>query len=294
MMTPRLERYLAPARLRAQIWRLILGGAIVAALSVTGFAAIFGLLWLLLGAERASHIAIEMSRADTPRGVFLLLSGFAGMALGPVAAVRLVHRRRAITLFGPPAQVHRDFLVAAAVVAAINAVALSIWTLIFDVVPNLQFGTWLVLLIPGLAGLALQTGAEELVFRGYLLQQLAARFRSPLVWMGLPGLVFGLAHYDPATNGPNTWLVVGATFLFALLVADLTRITGSIGAAWGFHFANNVMAILVLSLDGTITGLSLWRTPYGAGDGTLLPGLLAMDTAIMLLAWAILRRVLQR
>ncbi len=294
MMTPRLERYVAPARTRPQIWRLILGAVVVAVLSMAGFAAIFGLLWLLFGAEGARHIAIEMSRADTPRGVFLLLSGFAGMALGPVVAVRLVHRRRAITLFGPPVQAQRDFLVAAAVVAGVNAVALTGWSLIFDAVANLQFATWLVLLLPGLAGLALQTGAEELVFRGYLLQQLAARFRSPLVWMGLPSLVFGLAHYDPATNGPNTWLVVGATFLFALLAADLTRVTGSIGAAWGFHFANNVMAILVLSLDGTITGLSLWRTPYGAGDSTLLPGLLAMDAAVMLLAWAILRRVLQR
>ncbi len=52
----------------------------------------------------------------------------------------------------------------------------------------------------------IQTGAEELVFRGYLQQQLAARFASPLIWMVLPALIFGAVHYDPATAGPNVWL----------------------------------------------------------------------------------------
>jgi uncharacterized protein len=49
---------------------------------------------------------------------------------------------------------------------------------------------------------------------------------------------------------------VGAAATFGLIAADLTARTGSIGAAWGFHFANNTMAITILATDGTITGLS--------------------------------------
>jgi membrane protease YdiL (CAAX protease family) len=38
-----------------------------------------------------------------------------------------------------------------------------------------------------------QAASEELVFRGYLPQQLAARGDSPLVWGFLPSFVFRLA-----------------------------------------------------------------------------------------------------
>ena len=60
-------------------------------------------------------------------------------------------------------------------------------------------GEWLIGLIPALALILMQVAAEEVAFRGYLLQQLRARFRSPLVWAVLPALVFGALHFDPAT-----------------------------------------------------------------------------------------------
>ncbi|MFV2003423.1 MAG: cation transporter, partial [Paracoccaceae bacterium] len=175
-----------------------------------------------------------------------------------------------------------------------SALFLLIWSLVFDPVPNLGMKQWLALLPLALVGIALQSGAEELVFRSYLLQQLAARFRSPLIWMIAPGLIFALFHYDPRSMGQNTWLVIAAAGVFALVASDLTRLTGSIGAAWGFHFANNVVAIAIIAIDGTIPGLALYLTPYSADDTALLPMLISGDIALMLLAWLILRRTLPR
>jgi len=114
------------------------------------------------------------------------------------------------------------------------------------------------------------------------------------VWMLVPALLFGAAHFDPATNGGNALIIVGATALFGVLAADLVRVSGSLGAAWGFHFANNVMAILVISANGTITGLSLFTTPYAASDTVALPVQVSLDLATMILAWAVLRRVVRR
>ena len=49
------------------------------------------------------------------------------------------------------------------------------------------------MLLPlGIAGLFCQVFAEEVAFRGYLQTQLAARFTSPVIWMSLPALGFGL------------------------------------------------------------------------------------------------------
>ena len=42
--------------------------------------------------------------------------------------------------------------------------------------------------------------AEEALFRGYLLQQLAVRNPSPLIWMVLPALVFAALHIDPGAG----------------------------------------------------------------------------------------------
>ena len=72
----------------------------------------------------------------------------------------------------------------------------------------MEFGLWLSFLPLAMAGILLQTGAEELLFRGYLQQQFAARFKSAGPWLILPSVLFGLAHYDPSADVEIRWLIV--------------------------------------------------------------------------------------
>ena len=188
----------------------------------------------------------------------------------------------------------RHFAVAAGAVAAVLGLSLLVWAIWFDAVPNLAPGAWLTALPLALLGVAVQTGAEEVVFRGYMLQQLAARFRHPAIWAGVPALIFGAVHFDPLTSGANAWPVVASALLFGLLAADLTARTGSLGAAWGFHFANNAVALLVVATNGTLTGLALWVTPYRADNADELFWLIPIDMALMLVGWWIIRRLLSR
>ena len=235
---------------------------------------------------------MEFSTIPTNR-IFLFLATFIGMAFGAVFAARLLHNRSPMTLLGRPAWVLRDFAISCITVIAVFAVGILIWSFWFDAKANLEFRYWLWLAPFGLLGLLIQTGTEELVFRGYIQQQLAARFTSPIAWMILPSLLFGLAHYDPVTLGDNWWIVIAATALFGMAAADLTAKTGSLGAAWGFHFVNNIVAIMILATDGPLTGLALNVTPYGA-DAPILKYLMIADMASVILAWGILRRILQR
>ncbi len=294
MMTPHFRRYIAPARARAQVWRLLLGAALVTATYLLGIAVIFALVALFSGPQYMLSWAMTMSSASTPAGMFMLFASFVGAALGPMLAVRWIHRRKIATLFGPRVRVLRDFAIAAVTVLVIYGALLALWSLKFDAVPNIQPARWLVLLPFALLGVLLQTGAEELVFRAYLPQQLAARFQSPWIWMVLPAIAFAALHYDRESSGSNTFMVIAAAGLFALIATDLTRRTGSIGAAWGFHFANNVLAIVFIATDGSITGLALYVTPYQASDTAVLPMLMLGDVAVMALAWLTLRRLLQR
>ncbi|MBM9593208.1 CPBP family intramembrane glutamic endopeptidase [Roseitranquillus sediminis] len=294
MHRPAFEAFVAPARRQPQLWRLLLGFVAMLAVYALSLAGFFGGLAFLHGRERALELASRLVEPDAPALALLLLATFAGMAAAPVVVARVLHGRGAGTLFGRAPRVLRDFVGAAAVVFAFYGLMIGLWALLHDARPNLAPERWLALLPLTVLGLIVQTGAEELIFRGYLTQQLAARFRTPLAWMLLPALLFGVAHYDPTVSGATALILIGGATLFGLAAADLTAVTGSLGAAWGFHFANNFVAIALLATEGTITGLSLYTTPYGIDTGGPVVWLLVADLALIVLAWALCRTVLRR
>lgn len=290
MWTTAFDRFVAPARAAPQLWRLVAGVVVVALVWMAGVAAILGGVLAVYGEAALMALLEAFAQTDTPVAVLLLLATFAGMFAGPLLAVRWLHRRRGRSLFGPG--LWRGFAAGAGIAAALIALAALVLPLPVDLVRNLPTAQFLGLLPLALAGLLLQTGAEEVLFRGYLQGQLAARFRSPLVWMALPALAFGALHYDPASAGGNAGWVVASATLFGLIAADLTRVTGSIGAGWGLHFANNASAILVVSVDGSLSGLSLWTIPMPMST---LPGIvIAQDMVFTVIVWASIRLWLAR
>lgn len=280
--------FVAPARERAALWRLGAGLLLVTAIYFLGFGVIYLILVAVAGFEGADAWMGRMANAETPTATLLVLSTFIGMALGPMLAARALHRRPLASLFGPRGRVLRHFAIAAAICAVLNGLTALIPSGIVPVA-NLPAGLWAAFLPLALVSILVQTGAEEILFRGYIQTQLAARFTSPLVWMVLPSALFAILHYQPQIMGENAWLVVGAVFLFALCAADLTARTGTIGAAWGFHFANNAVAILFLSLDGPLSGLALYTVPMEAVPAADLRPMLASGMGVTLAIWLLIR-----
>lgn len=294
-MTPAFDRFVEPARKRPQIWRFVLGLLLAIAIYVIWTVSVIAGAYFLLG-DGADPVlwAQSLVEADEPEGTLVLLLTFVGMALGPMVAARLLHGRAARTLFGPRVRTFRDFTIAAGIVFVVMGLALGLWALEYDAVVNLPLSVWAMLLPLTLLGLVVQTGAEEVLFRGYMQSQLAARFRSPLIWLVVPALLFGIVHFDTVRAGDNVWMVVGSASVFGLVAADLTARTGSIGAAWGFHFANNTMAIALVSTDGTISGLSRWVTPYTLNEYDVSTGAILLDLAMLVVAWWLVRRAVAR
>lgn len=291
--TQAFEAYVAAARPRAAIWRIFLGSATILGVYVGLLLLVLGGFYLFVGPLPTAMFLGRMLHPVVPFPTLMLISTHLAMAFGAFAAVRLVDRRRFGTLFGRAPRVLRDFAIACGCFWLVFALASIPWALRFDALPNLDLRTWLRFLPFALVAILVQTLAEELVFRAYLMQGLAARFRSALIWFLLPALLFGLAHYSVQMNGSNAWGVVAAAGLVGLLAADLTRVTGSIGAAWGLHFANNCIALLLIATDGTITGLALWHTSYASGAPQMAAAL-AIDFVTLLAAWGLTRRLAAR
>lgn len=281
----------AKMREKSALWRLLLGLIVIVSIYLASIAALFGILTVISGWDGAQMWLIRMTRADSPTATLLVLATFIGMGLGPLIAARLLHGRPMSSLFGARGRLWRHFALAAAICAVIYAIGALLPS---GAVPerNLPFGLWASFLPLALVAVLIQTGAEELLFRGYIQSQLAARFASPLVWMVIPSALFAVLHYQPEFFGDGAWMVVCAVFVFAMLAADLTAHTGTIGAAWGFHFANNCGALLIVGIEGPLSGLALFVLPEAALQPDQMARLVALDVAVMILVWAAIRGAL--
>ncbi len=288
--TPAFEAFVAPARTHPEIWRIVLGLVVGVIVYVLGtIALIVGAGLMVFGtADEAAYILVD---GDTPVAMLVLLSTFLCMGLGAVAAAG-AHRRGLASLIGPFRPACRNFsraIIGCVVVYLVSGAVVGVIAGL-ETMPNLPWQTWLFYMPLALPLLLVQTGSEELFFRGYLMQSLAARFSSPRIWMGLPTVLFGLAHTRMDIAPVLTVLLICATGLFGLVAADLTRKTGNLGAAIGFHFANNFFAIFLVAIAGELSGLSLYLAPFTMEDVDILVPLIAIDMLTVVMVWVLLRR----
>lgn len=295
MHTPAFDRFVAPAGRYPAIWRIFMGLITATIVFIALSFAIFFIGGLALGLESPQQALLILTDPTTPAAMAILLLSFLAMAMGAGAAA-LWHWRSPLSLFGPLPLVRRDWLKMAALAAVVLFCSglISSFFIPSTVTRNLGVPAWAGILIWAIPLLFIQTTAEEMVFRGYLQQQLAARFRHPFIWMGIPSVLFGLAHLNPGLEPITAVLIVLATGTFGLVAADITRLTGSLGAAMGFHFANNFLAILVVSVQGELSALALFHTDFTMSDSDIIQPLLVVDILTVILVWVVARRMLRR
>ena len=285
---PAFENFVAPARNKPQIWRILLGMIIIiAGLALTTFLYVITYEALTdagFGDEQAVFGKDALDLA-------LTLLSLTGLTLGVWLAVRLLHGRGLMSVIGPLRPALRNFAIAAAVLFGIQLIGLSIWAIFYDAIPYQPLSAVLTLLPLAIILVFLQTSAEEIAFRGYLMQQLAARFQSRWIWFVVPQIIFALIHFDPEIGQPLIWLVLIIILVTAFAWADLTHTTGNLGAACGWHFANNLFLMTIIGNKDQLNGFVYQTTPYLARDFPL--PFIGMDIAISVITWAILRRVLR-
>ncbi|WP_226624113.1 CPBP family intramembrane glutamic endopeptidase [Alloyangia pacifica] len=281
---------------RPQLWRLVIGVGMVLAVTFVLGQLLFGLVLMLAPAGSSAALAEAIHRADTPLGMLVLLVSMGALGIGTGVAARVVHDRNPRTLFGPLPLAVAQFLRtgAAAGLAALVGAALMIWGMGGAPQAGLAPLRWLALLPLTLPAILIQTTSEELLFRGYLQTQLAARLPQPWVWLTVPSLLFALGHYAPGTYGSAATSVAIWAFLFGLAAADLTARSGTLGPAIALHFVNNIVALALIAPQGDMSGLALMLWPFGPSDTEALLRMLPMDLVTLLISWLAARLALRR
>jgi membrane protease YdiL (CAAX protease family) len=262
------QRWIGAARPRTQVWRTTLGAVLVVAVWLV-WTMVVGLVAVRGGLTSPDAMGSVMGQSDTSLPYMdiviatgVLFATFWGLWFGVWMAARLLGKRSFVSVISYDRRVRLgQFAVGMALAAGYLAagVALSSASGMTPQRSNLPLETWLMSFAPLAILIFLQSAGEELFFRGYLTQQLAARFRHPLVWGLLPSLAFGVAH---ASNGGgdlmfSVYYVIAATLLGLVMTATVWR-TGGLSAAIGFHFINNIGALLVVGVTGASSPVSLF------------------------------------
>lgn len=242
-MLPQTERYLDLARLgKNQWWRYALGVLVIA-----GFWLGLGLVpyALLVRAEvfdpLYDYLAINLS-------IFIMLAGLA-------VTVKLIHRRTLLSLVTPDTRIDwRRVARAAAVWGVLAAAIVVIEHVLFPDRYYLSFnaGRFFPFLALVLVLTPIQSAAEELVFRGYLMQGLGLLTRRPALIAITSSLVFTAPHLmNPEVHEHGVLIMAANYFVIGMLLATVTLRDGRLELAIGLHAVNNVFLALIANYEGS-------------------------------------------
>ena len=280
------HQWVTAARPKAEAWRTVLGFVLIVVVwfawtVVISLVAVGG--GLVSGETLVSAPERFMSFTEAAVLMGVIFVTFWGLWLGVWLVLKWLHKRGLASALSHDGRwSYAEFGVGLALAAAYLAAGFGYAAATGNApAPSgLDLEQWMVALVPLALLILIQSAGEEIVFRGYLPQQLAARWRHPLVWGFLPAFVFGLAY---SMNGRpldefTIYHVVAATMLGLVMMAMVWR-TGSLAAAMGFHFANNLGAILVVGIAGVGQPVSLftWASSQamaGASADVLMLGIL--------------------
>ena len=152
----------------------------------------------------------------------------------------------------------------------------------FKVVFNLQgFIVSCILLI---ILMPIQTGWEEVFFRGYLMQGLALIFKNGWLPLIITSLLFGLAHMTNPEVDKYGWQIMLPYYTgFGLFLGALTLMDEGLELAFGVHLANNLISsILITSNDSVLKTYSVFETKIQDPSSDIL-----LTLAMVILAFGI-------
>lgn len=185
--------------------------------------------------------------------VFMLASVF--FIAGIYLAIRFIHRRRFLTLVTPAASISwgrfaQGFAVWFALAGLLALVEAGLYPGRY--VLTLDLPRFIPFILLALVFVPIQTSAEELFFRGYLLQGLGLRLRNIWLLSAVSGLLFGLPHLFNPEARANFWLMGFYYCFIGAVMAYVTLRDGRLELALGLHAANNLFSALVANATVTV------------------------------------------
>jgi CAAX protease family protein len=290
------EELVSSARSQPEVWRLFVGLVIVSAVVIALSSFINGLIQDIAPNFYRAEMSSSAPIGNSPASMMILMASFVSVTIGVMIAAKIMQKRRLSSIIGSFSLAILQFWRVFRLLMVLGVVLFVLPPFGFGgtLVQSMSFISWVALLPLSLSVVFIQTSSEEILFRGYIQQTLAARFSNPLIWMVLPSTLFALGHYAPAQAGENAMLIAVWAGVFGLLSADLTARSGTLGPAIALHLFNNFSALLVVAMPDSLNGLSLYLLPASMTDAAQIRPWLIVDFAMLGVSWLAARVALSR
>ena len=238
------EQFLDLARLGKNAWwRYVLGVC-----TIGFFWVVLGFVpyMLLIGAGLETTPMLEFVAVNL--SIFMMLAGL-------VVTVKWIHGRPLMSLVAPDLRIDwRRVARGAAAWLVIGAVMALAEHLLFPDRYYLSYNAerFYPFLVAVLLLTPLQAAAEELVFRGYLMQGLGLLTRRPLAVAVASSIAFTLPHLmNPEVDQYGVAIMAANYFTIGMLLATATLRDGRLELAIGLHVINNVFLALMANYEGS-------------------------------------------
>ncbi len=227
-------RYLISLPFILFMW-MIVGSAPLVAMAV----------WISLDGDPATLLETtgNLAGVDALLNYVIILSTFLPFFLATLLAVRFIHARPLRTLVTAAEGIRWKRLFSgfglwfllSALISVVEALLYpGRYELTLELFKLIPIAIATLILIP------FQTSAEELFFRGYLIQWIGLKLPNRLALGLISGLLFALPHIPNPEVRVNFWLVMGFYFLFGFFAAWVTLKDNGLELALGMHAANNI------------------------------------------------------
>ena len=256
------------------------------------------LLSLIIGGQVSETLATKIlgfslqhfpESADLSTVLSLLLMPFAFMLVALALSIKYLHKRPILSLFTSRKSFDwKRFFFAFGLWGAIMGVFLVIS--IYSgaaIVWNYKPETFVSLLMVSLFILPLQTTAEEVLFRGFLLQGFAKAFHKSWVSIVLTGILFGLLHWANPEVAKIGDILLVYYVVTGLFLGVITHMDDGLELGMGYHAINNVFAALIVTNNWQAfhtDALFMDKTPPSFGWESVLT--LAVLQPLLLLVFA--------
>ncbi|MEL6720667.1 MAG: type II CAAX endopeptidase family protein [Bacteroidota bacterium] len=188
--------------------------------------------------------------------LFLMLLQFVAIFLVLWLAVRSIHKKKFldITTARPKLDWSRIWF------------AFGVWTVLLASVEIVSYfldpgnyvwqfdlKAFLPLLAIALLILPIQTSAEELVMRGYLMQGISLISKYRWIPLLVTSLAFGLLHgSNPEVAKYGFWVTMPGYIGIGVALAIMTLMDDGLELALGVHAANNIFGALFVTFEGSV------------------------------------------
>ena len=235
-------------------WYYILGSFILILFSFIGQLPMIPFLPTELPSPDANPMDLFKSIPSNLR-FFLILLSFVAVVPGIWLVVKKLHDLPIMSILSGRKKIDLErvmfsFMLWGSIVSAFVFLEYSLNPESYEI--NFKLKEFLILAVIAILFIPIQTSVEEIVFRGYLMQGFGGLFNSRLLALFLTSIIFGGLHLINPEVEALGYLIMVQYLGYGFVLGIMTLMDEGLELAIGFHAANNLFIVLLLTSSWTV------------------------------------------